>query len=161
MTKPRWHGFWQTNVPWALRPERNCLVWRWTSLGLHEANVVVRYRVAGDDPPRGCTFPSDVIPSSLGPATLSELVTFDWRLEDICIESCISIQLFSLLVSCLVFYFHLRVLRAFYQYYTIKLSPGYEVLKMPVCFKQYLILHSHSSVFVCKAIHNILIGCSG
>jgi len=53
-------------------------------------------------------------------------------MEDVRIESCISIQLFSLSVSCLMFYFQLGVLRTLYLYYKMHLSSGYEMLKMPV-----------------------------
>jgi len=47
-----------------------------TGLGLHEANVLVCYWVAGEDSPRVCTFPSEVVPF-LRLETFSELAAFE------------------------------------------------------------------------------------
>lgn len=130
VTKLRQRGFWQTIVPRCKSGEELYQMTVNIGLGLHEANVLVCCCVAGDDSPRGCTFPSEVVPS-LSPET-SELVAFEWSMEDVRTESCISIQLFSLSVSCLMFYFQLGVLRTLYLCYKMHLSSGYEVLKMPV-----------------------------
>jgi hypothetical protein len=94
------HRVWQINVSWALISEREFShVTLKISLGLHEAKVLVCYSFAGDDPPRACTFPREVVPSALGSATFSELVTLECSMEDVRIETCITVQLFSLSFS--------------------------------------------------------------
>jgi len=75
VTKLRQRGFWQTIVPRCKSGEELYQMTVNIGLGLHEANVLVCCCVAGDDSPRGCTFPSEVVPS-LSPET-SELVAFE------------------------------------------------------------------------------------
>jgi hypothetical protein len=64
-TKLRHRGFWQTSVPRSKSGEEMSHMTVNTGLGLHEASVLVCCWVAGDDSPRGCTFPSEVVPSEV------------------------------------------------------------------------------------------------
>jgi hypothetical protein len=72
----------------------------------HEANGLVSYGVAGDDPLRSYNIPSEVTHSSLGNATFYALMTVERGTDDVRIETWVSVQRFyseSIHSSCFPF----------------------------------------------------------